>query len=161
MFERLMDIGVFVAALGCGLVAGVFFAFSGFVMPALARLSPAAGIAAMQSINRLAVTAWFMSLLFGTALLCLVLALLAILNWHGALSAWPLAGSLLYLCGAILVTVLFNVPLNNALATAPAENAEGAAIWSRYLTAWTRWNHLRTVASSLAAGCFILGLRYA
>jgi uncharacterized membrane protein len=43
-------------ALGCGLVAGVFFAFSSFVMPALKRLPPAQGIAAMQSINKLAVT---------------------------------------------------------------------------------------------------------
>jgi uncharacterized membrane protein len=30
-----------VTALGCGLVAGVFFAFSSFVMPALARLTSA------------------------------------------------------------------------------------------------------------------------
>lgn len=44
-----------IAALGCGLVAGVFFAFSSFVMPALKRLPPAQGISAMQSINRLAV----------------------------------------------------------------------------------------------------------
>jgi uncharacterized membrane protein len=41
----------FVAALGSGLVAGIFFAFSNFVMKALARVSPAQGIAAMQSIN--------------------------------------------------------------------------------------------------------------
>jgi uncharacterized membrane protein len=40
-----------VAALGCGLNAGVFFAFSSFVMAALRRLPPAQGIAAMQSIN--------------------------------------------------------------------------------------------------------------
>jgi len=39
------------AALGCGLMAGVFFAFSSFVMNALARLTPGEGIAAMQSIN--------------------------------------------------------------------------------------------------------------
>ena len=45
-----------VAALGCGLNAGVFFAFSSFVMKALARLQPALGIAAMQSINLVAVT---------------------------------------------------------------------------------------------------------
>ena len=37
--------------LGCGLNAGVFFAFSTFVMPALKRLPAAQGIAAMQSIN--------------------------------------------------------------------------------------------------------------
>src|SRR5215208_1714033 len=54
-------------ALGCGLVAGVFFAFSTLVMPALKRLPPAHGIAAMQSINKLAVTAAFMTTPFGTA----------------------------------------------------------------------------------------------
>lgn len=56
-----------VTALGCGLNAGVFFAFSSFVMKALARLQPAQGIAAMQSINLVAVTPAFMAALFGTA----------------------------------------------------------------------------------------------
>ncbi|MBV9385871.1 MAG: hypothetical protein JOZ78_05520 [Chroococcidiopsidaceae cyanobacterium CP_BM_ER_R8_30] len=41
------------AAIGCGLVAGVFFAFLTFVMNALARLQPKDGIAAMQSYQRL------------------------------------------------------------------------------------------------------------
>lgn len=40
-----------VAALGSGVVAGVFFAFSTFVMKALGHLSPPIGMAAMQSIN--------------------------------------------------------------------------------------------------------------
>jgi uncharacterized membrane protein len=35
------------AALGCGVVAGVFFAFSAFVMRALASLPALQGIAAM------------------------------------------------------------------------------------------------------------------
>jgi uncharacterized membrane protein len=42
------------SALGCGLVAGVFFAFSTFVMNALTRLAPKEGIAAMQSIRLVA-----------------------------------------------------------------------------------------------------------
>jgi uncharacterized membrane protein len=45
----------FVAALGAALNGGVFFAFSTFVMSGLARLRPADGIAAMQSINVTAV----------------------------------------------------------------------------------------------------------
>jgi uncharacterized membrane protein len=39
-------------ALGCGLVAGVFFAFSTFVMNALARLQPREGIAAIGKMLR-------------------------------------------------------------------------------------------------------------
>ena len=69
-------------ALGCGLVAGVFFAFSTFVMPALRRLPAAEGVGAMQSINRLAVTPAFMTALFGTAL-----AALGLIAWAAFTSA--------------------------------------------------------------------------
>ena len=41
----------FAAARGSGVVGGVFFAFSSFVMAALARRPAHEGIAAMQSIN--------------------------------------------------------------------------------------------------------------
>jgi uncharacterized membrane protein len=45
-------IAVVIALLGAAMIAGVFFfAFSSFVMPALARLPAAGGISAMQSIN--------------------------------------------------------------------------------------------------------------
>src|SRR5215218_10908866 len=36
--------------------------------------------------------------------------------------------------GTFLVTVLFNVPLNNRLATVKPESAEGKAIWTHYLS---------------------------
>jgi uncharacterized membrane protein len=61
-----------VTALGCGIVGGVFFAFSSFVMTALGRLPAVEGMAAMRSINRVAVTPLFMAALFGTAAACLV-----------------------------------------------------------------------------------------
>jgi len=56
-----------VSALGCGLIAGVFFAFSTFVMKALAGLPTAQGIAAMQSVNVAVLNGWFFSAFFGTA----------------------------------------------------------------------------------------------
>jgi len=59
-----------VSALGSGLMAGVFFAFSAFIMNALARLPAAQGIAAMQSINIVVLNFWFGSVFFGTALIC-------------------------------------------------------------------------------------------
>jgi uncharacterized membrane protein len=68
-------------ALGCGLCAGVFFAFSAFVMPALGRLPAGQGIAAMQSINKLAVTPAFMTALFGSALACAGLAAWGVVAW--------------------------------------------------------------------------------
>jgi uncharacterized membrane protein len=104
------------AALGCGLIAGVFFAFSAFVMTALARIAPASGIAAMQSINIVVINPLFLGVFFGTALICLALAVAELAMWRPPASAWLLAGSALYLVGTILVTMRGNVPLNNALA---------------------------------------------
>jgi uncharacterized membrane protein len=67
-----------------------------------------------------------------------------------------LAGALLYLVGTIFVTIAFNVPLNNKLASVKPSSTEGASVWAHYLSAWTSWNHLRTVAAFAAAACFIM-----
>ena len=100
-----------VAALGCGLVSGIFFAFSTFIMKALARLAPAHGIAAMQAINVDVLNRWFFTVFFGTALCCVALAVSSILGWHRTDAVYLLVGSVLYLVGTMLVTIIFNVPL--------------------------------------------------
>jgi uncharacterized membrane protein len=82
-----------------------------------------------------------------------------VLGAGGRSSAYVLAGCLLYLAGCIGVTMVFNVPLNNALAAVVPETAEGAKVWSHYLSAWTFWNHVRTVASLAASTAFIAALR--
>ena len=145
-------------ALNCGLVAGVFFAFSTFVMNALARLQPKEGIIAMQSINITAINPWFMILLFGTALACLLLAIASLSNLHQPGAVYLLLGSLLYLVGTIVVTIAFNVPLNDALAIAKPDSIEGANLWARYLTNWTIWNHIRTIAAFAAAALLTIAL---
>jgi len=155
---RLLSITTFGAALGCGLVAGVFFAFSTFVMPALARLPAAQGIAAMQSINITAINRWFMAALLGTALLCLVLIALSLLYWSEPGALLRLLASVLYLAGVIIVTRAFNIPLNDALAVASPESADAANLWSRYLSVWTAWNHVRTVAPLGAAALLTAAL---
>lgn len=146
------------SALGCGLMAGVFFAFSTFVMKALARLPPAEGIAAMQSINAMAVRPAFLSAFLGTALTCLALAVSAVLHWHAPDAAWRLLGSLLYLIGGFLVTIVFNVPRNDALAAVDPGSAEAATLWPWFVAAWTAWNHVRTVACLAAAALLTIAL---
>ncbi len=145
--------------LGAALVAGIFFAFSTFVMTALSRLLPEQGIAAMQSINVAVLNPWFFAVFFGTALGSIALAVLGILNWGAPGSTYLVSGSLLYLIGCILVTIVFNVPLNHALAAVEPGSKEGAEMWTRYLSTWTTWNHLRTVASLAAAASFIMAIR--
>lgn len=146
------------SALGCGLVAGVFFAFSTFVMNALTRLQPKEGIAAMQSINITAINPLFMLALFGTAAACMFLAVSSVLNSHQRGAGYLLIGSLIYLIGTVLVTIIFNVPLNDALAIAKPDSTEGANLWAKYLTNWTIWNHVRTIAALAAAAILTIAL---
>jgi uncharacterized membrane protein len=147
-----------VTALGCGLVAGVFFAFSSFVMAALRLLKPEDGIAAMQSINILAVTPVFMTALFGTAAAFLGLVVWAVISSGEGLSALVLAGGALYLLGTIGVTVACNVPLNNRLAKLHPQGAGAAGYWAKYVTTWTAWNHVRTIAALTAAALLMVAL---
>jgi uncharacterized membrane protein len=149
---------VFLSALGSGLMAGLFFVFSVTIMDALGRLPPAQGIAAMQSINVVILSPIFFAVFFGTAAACLILAIWSVVAWQDAGSAWLLAGSLLYVVGAILVTMVVNVPMNDALAAIDPANEEGARLWARYLTDWTRWNHVRTVACVGAMAALVLAL---
>ena len=147
-----------VAALGCGLVGGAFFAFSTFVMRALGRIPAAQGIAAMQSINVAVITPSFMGALFGTGVMCLILAIASLPSWPASWALYVLAGSVLYLVGTVLVTIVFNVPRNNALAAVDQASADGARVWTEYLRSWTAWNHVRTAAALAAAACLIMAL---
>jgi uncharacterized membrane protein len=148
----------FLCALGAGLIGGLFFAFSSSVMTALGRLPPAGGISAMQSINVAVLNPVFFTAFFGTAALSLVALIVALMRWPEPGAAYLLAGSLLYLVGTMFVTMAANVPLNNRLARAKPDGAESASLWKQYLTTWTAWNHLRTIASLAAATCFIMAL---
>ena len=130
-------------ALGCGLTAGVFFAFSTFVMPALGRLPAAEGIAAMQQINVKAINPWFMAALFGTAATSIATMAVVLADWHESYGPYALAGGALDLLGTIGVTMFFNVPRNDALAEVDPRSPEAAGVWARYLTEWTAWNHVR------------------
>jgi uncharacterized membrane protein len=145
-----------VTALGCGLSAGALFGFSSFVMGALARLPAAQGIAAMQSINVVAVTPVFMTALFGTAAACVAVAVWALVDWDGSFGPWLLAGSVLYLVGPIGLTMGYHVPRNNALAAAEPTDPDAEALWRRYVTEWTRGNHVRVV-TGLAAAAALTG----
>jgi uncharacterized membrane protein len=145
-------------ALGSGAMGGLFFAFSTFVIDALKRLPPAQGLAAMQSINVTAVRPPLMALLFGTAAICLALAVLSLFRLDEAEGAWLLAGSLAYLLGNVGVTAAFNVPRNSALARLDAEASEGHAYWQRYQREWTAYNHVRTLTGLAACALLVVGL---
>lgn len=158
MSDGWLHVLTLVSAVGCGLVGGIFFAFSTFIMKALARLPTGQGIAAMQFINTTVINPLFLMAFFGTAATCAILGVRGLLNWRSPGSPYLVGGSLLYLVGTILVTIACNVPRNDALAAVEPETDEGARLWADYLLTWTRWNHARTVAALLAAAFLAVSL---
>jgi uncharacterized membrane protein len=156
--EQLLFALTLFAALGCGLVAGVFYAFSTFVMKALFRLPPGEGIAAMQSINVVVLNPWFLGAFLGTAAACVLALISSLLRWHEPGAVYLFAGSALYLVGSLLVTIMCNVPKNEALASVVPAAPNSASLWADYVASWTVWNHVRTVASLAAAASFSIAL---
>ncbi len=142
-----------IAIIGSGIVAGVFYAFSTFVMKALGQMTPAAGIEAMQRINITVINPFFMLAFMGTPLISVYLAVIGFIDISEPGHSYLAAGSLLHIIGSLFVTIAFNIPRNNALAKVAPDSSEGAKVWSSYLVQWTRWNHVRTTA---AAGSTVL-----
>jgi uncharacterized membrane protein len=156
--QSFITILLWFSAIGCGLIVGLYFAFSTFIMTAFDRIGQANGVAAMNSINATILGSLFMPLFFGTTIAAAVLGVLAIMRWGEPGTAFMLAGGAIYVVGMFLVTVFFNVPLNNELARAYPAHADTAAVWARYLSDWTFWNHVRTIASTAASALFIAAL---
>ena len=147
-----------VTAVGAGLVAGVFFAFSTFVMRAFEDLPPRDGLRAMQSVNRAAPSPLFMAALLGTAAACIGLGIWSLLDADEPGAWYRVAGCAVYLVG-IAVTIAYHIPRNDALAVVDAEGAEAVGRWTAYAGAWTSWNHVRTLTSTAAAALLVIGSR--
>lgn len=156
----LTTLGIFLALLGSAIIGGVFFAFSSFVMKALARVPASAGIAAMQSINVVVLNASFLGAFIGTAALAVLVVLLAAAGGFATGTPYVFAGALLYVVGTFLVTMFGNVPLNERLATISADDAQSDEVWRHYLDRWTWLNSVRAAAALAATAMFALGLMH-
>lgn len=147
-----------VAAIASGVVGGVFYAFSTFVMRGLGRVSPEAGHRAMQEINVTVLTPWFLTPFIGLAPLCVGLGIVAGLDLEASGAIWLLLASVVYLVGCFAETVAIHIPMNDELAAMAPEDDGAEALWQRYLTRWTAWNHVRTLACLVSAVLFTLAL---
>jgi uncharacterized membrane protein len=145
------------AIVGTGLVAGVFFAFSTSIMPALARLPKPAGALAMQQANRTILNPLFLAVFAGTVVVCLLVAVAALITGAGGV-LWLVAGAVLFVVGSFILTMTINVPMNNRLDAADPDSAAGAEIWTGYLSRWTAWNHFRGVVSAVSTALLAIGL---
>jgi uncharacterized membrane protein len=159
MTDDLITAGTVAAAVGCALVAGLMFAFSTSVMPALGRRPDTEGIAAMQAMNSAILNPLFGLVFGGTAVLCLVLAVTAPFTTDQSHATLRAIGGVLYVVGTFGLTMVVNVPMNNALDALDPASGAGASYWRTYLRLWTAWNHLRALLGTAASVLLILAVR--
>lgn len=144
-----LDVLTVAVVLGSGMAAGIFFTFSNFVMPALARLPKHQGAAAMQAINITVINPLALGIMLGTGVLALAAAVLGLLYLEGSLRCVYTASAVIYLVGCVAVTMLGNVPLNERLDEVDPATDAAAELWDHYLSRWTFWNTVRTAACAL------------
>lgn len=148
-----------ISILAYALVAGVFLAFSDFIMRSLAITSGSGGVEAMQAINREVFRWIFMTLFLGMAAGSVAIAIYAWMAIDGLAGVMILAAALIYLVFCFGVTVIFNVPMNEALAGLETTSEAARDYWLQtYVPRWTFWNSVRTAASTLSAALLLAGL---
>lgn len=150
---------VVAAAIGAGVTAGVYFAFSTFVMPALRKLSHTQAISTMNSINKAAPNnPLFMLALFGTGIVCVLVMVVGFRHRDDPAAAWEIVGAALYLV-SVLVTVLYHVPHNEQLMKVDPDGGAAGTAWAHFYSGWMAWNHVRTLAATAGTVSLILALR--
>ena len=142
-------------ALGSGVMGGVLFGFSSFVMPALNRLPAADAVRTMQAINATAPRGLALPLV-GSALGSVVVGGWALAGTSGATRTLLVAGAATGLC-AFAVTAAYHVPRNNALDRVTAASAAAQAAWDGYEPGWVAMNHVRTALSLASAALLVAG----
>lgn len=148
---------ILIGAVAAAVSGGAFFAFSNFVMPALARVPVAEGIRSMQAINVAAPNIAFGAAIVGAG----PVAVPVLLSEFGQLGGRPvalLAAAIVASVASLVITMTLNVPRNNRLDAVDADTPEGAARWQDYLVTWTRANSARTLTSLVSVGCYALTL---
>lgn len=136
-----------------GLSAGLFYAFSVAIIPALRGLKGIGHIAMMQEINVKIVNPVFLLSYFGP---CLLLPLAAILYWGQPQWGWLVIAAVLHIIGVVGVTHTRNIPLNDQLATYDASRlseVDADQIRKKFQgpgTPWMRWHTFRTLAAIVA-----------
>ncbi len=139
-----------------GLVAGIFLAFSDFIMRGLSSAGADAGAEAMRGINRTVYNSAFLLMLKVLPLLGLALAVIAFLLERQGMATWLGFGAVSHIALVMLATLTRNVPMNIRLESLTGDPQGSAAYWPDYVGRWNGWNHVRTLGAMISCVCFLL-----
>jgi len=146
------NIALLAAAFTTALIAGLFYGYSCSVNAALGRLPDAGYLAAMQSINREILNPLFFMSFMGTLILLPVSTWLQYSNPVSLRFYLLLAATLVYTVGTFGVTIIGNVPLNDALDVFHIQASPEVLHQQRELfeKPWNQLHSIRTIANAIA-----------
>ena len=117
----------------------------------LAAADQGVAMEAMQAINDSVRNFAFAAGFFGAPVLCAAAMVHSALR-RDSVAAWMvLVGGAVYLIGGAGATFLFNVPLNEDLATLDPSLPENHSQMVEWTREWSGWNNVRTIASAVAS----------
>lgn len=136
-----------------GLLAGFFFAWWCSCMIGLKGVSDAAFVEFMQAVNRSLPNARFAVPFFAPVILAPLCTWMMFADGHTTAGWWGVAATVLSAI-TLTITIVGNVPINNALEAAGRTDDSSARM--AFEGPWNRWNDLRT-ATSFLAFCAAIG----
>ena len=150
--------------LSIGAIFGFFYAWVCSTMWGLDTTDPRVAITAMQAMNTSVRNPVFFPAFFLTPAILALTAFIAVRESRTRTAFLFAASAAIYFAGALLVTAMINVPMNETLAQVivPTDSAAAADLWQGYSEPWQLWNAIRTLASGLAlllAGLAIYSLK--
>ena len=151
------------AFLGVGLIAAIFGFFYAWVcstMWGLDNADPKVAIAAMQAMNTSVRNIIFAPAFFATPFVLMLVGGLAFKQTYKDVALLFGSAGVVYLVGGMFLTIIINVPMNNALGSViiPENATQANEIWLAYSGKWQFWNQARTVVSGLALLLACIGL---
>ena len=158
----MIDILLILGTTTTALAAGLLYAFSVSVNIGLGRLPDRAYITAMQSINSAIQNPLFFIIFMGAFLLLPVCAW-ALYRIQAPAFPFFLTAAVIFWVAVFGVTMLGNIPLNQALAAFDVGNASPANIAIeriRFEKPWVRLHTIRTICSITCLVILLTGLRY-
>jgi uncharacterized membrane protein len=150
-----------IAVIASAAAGGMMYVFSTFVMQGLNRTGPVSAITAMPGINAEAnASAPFLLPYLGAAVLAFVVGVIAVVQLRRPGRWWVLIGAVFGVLAAI-ITMAFNVPLNDHLDGVDPQGlsaGDAAREWLAYYQPWTAWNHVRAITAFVAAALLLIGV---
>jgi len=135
-----------------GAIFGFFYAWVCSTMWGLDAADPETAIKAMQAMNASVRNGVFAPAFFATPLVSFATGLVAWSVGARPAALWFTLAGVVYLFGGMILTMVVNVPMNQALALVetPLTKEAALAVWTEYSAPWQLWNIIRTIASGTA-----------